>query len=70
MTELQKLLEMEEAKHAHEMNAFKNRVKHQLQVEYRDFLDAKDMEMTIDLGENMRIQLEAIFRVLKKNDLV
>ena len=70
MTELQKLLEMEEAKHTHEMTAFKNRVKHQLQVEYRDFQDAKDMEMTIDLGENMRIQLEAIFRVLKKNDLV
>ena len=70
MTELQKVLAMEEAKHAHEMSALKNRIKHQLEVEYRDFLDAKDMEMTIDLGENMRIQLEAIFRVLKKNGLV
>ena len=70
MTELQKLLQMEEARHAHEMSALKNRVAHQLQAEYSDFQDAQCMEMNIDLGENMRIQLENVFRILKKNGLL
>ena len=37
-----------------------------IQVEYDDFKTATDIEMTVDLGENMRIQLKSIFRILKK----
>jgi 3-deoxy-D-manno-octulosonate 8-phosphate phosphatase KdsC-like HAD superfamily phosphatase len=40
-----------------------------LRVEYRDFLDAENLPMNADLGENMRLQLKSIFDILKKNGL-
>ena len=41
------------------------RIKSKLKIEYQDFMSAKDTEMSIDLGENMRDQLAAIFRILQ-----
>lgn len=38
-----------------------------LKAEYYDFYGAMDNEMTIDLGENMRHQLESVFKILEKN---
>lgn len=43
-----------------------NAIASKLKTEYRDFLDAEDMEMTADLGENMRLQLKSVFRILSK----
>lgn len=40
-----------------------------LKIDYRDFIDAIDMEMTIDLGENLRQQLLQVFKTLKKNGI-
>ncbi len=48
---------------------FLNRLASKLKIDYRDYLDAKDLEMTIDLGENMREQLGAIFSILEKNGI-
>ena len=46
-----------------------NRLKAELKVEYDDFQDAKNMAMYVDLGENMRVQLDNIFTILEKYDI-
>lgn len=46
-----------------------NKLASKLRVDYRDFCDAKDIDMTIDLGENMREQLSAVFSILEKNGI-
>jgi hypothetical protein len=46
-----------------------NSIASQLKAEYKDFIDALDMEMTIDLGENMRQQISTIFKILSKNGI-
>lgn len=43
-----------------------NKIAAQLKAEYRDFKDAQDMEMDVNLGENFRIQLESVFKILIK----
>lgn len=42
------------------------RLASKLKIEYHDYMDAVDMEMNADLGENMRIQLKNVFDVLIK----
>ena len=44
-----------------------NKLASKLKIEYTDFCDAREVEMTLDLGENMRSQLEAVFSILEKN---
>jgi hypothetical protein len=46
-----------------------NRLASKLKIDYKDFADAKNLEMNIDLGENMRAQLESVFNILEKNGL-
>lgn len=46
------------------------RLANELRLEYLDYMNAKDEKMTIDLGENMRLQLSNIFEILKKSGLV
>lgn len=43
-----------------------NKIKSRLQIEYTDFMDAVDIPMTVELGENMREQLKNIFRALER----
>ena len=43
-----------------------NRLASKLRVEYRDFVDAVDIPMDSDLGENMREQLKNVFNILIK----
>lgn len=45
------------------------RLSRQLATDYEDFMDAQDLEMTIDLGENMRLQLESVFSILKSSGI-
>lgn len=40
------------------------RIASKLRTYYNDFIDAKDLEMSTDLGENMRDQLGEVFRIL------
>ncbi len=44
-----------------------NKLASKLKIEYTDFCDGREVEMTLDLGENMRSQLEAVFSILEKN---
>ena len=46
-----------------------NRLASKLRVEYRDFLDAVDIPMDSDLGENMREQLRNVFDILIKSGI-
>jgi hypothetical protein len=48
---------------------FLNRLASKLKIDYQDYCDARDLDMTIDLGENMREQLGEIFSILKKNGI-
>lgn len=45
------------------------RIASKIKIEYRDFMDALDAPMTIDLGENMRLQLLSIFEILEKGGM-
>lgn len=54
-----------ESRHAEKMNAIAAKLK----GEYIDFLESKAMEMTIDLGLNLRDQLEDVFNILIKNGI-
>ena len=54
-----------ESKHAEKMNAIAAR----LRGEYKDFLESKTMEMTIDLGLNLQDQLEEVFNILMNNGI-
>jgi hypothetical protein len=49
--------------------AFLNKLASELRVDYADFRDAKDEEMTAELGENMRVQLEEVFGILERNGI-
>lgn len=43
-----------------------NAIASKLKSEYRDFQDVANEQMTVDLGENFRFQLQSIFRILMK----
>ena len=45
------------------------RIASKIRIEYRDFMDALDAEMTVDLGENLRYQLISIFDILEKGGM-
>lgn len=45
------------------------RLARELGVEYMDFLDAADLPMSVDLGENMRDQLRSVFQIIKANGI-
>lgn len=45
------------------------RLASKIRVEYRDFVDALDVPMNCDLGENLRLQLQSIFDILEKGGM-
>lgn len=40
-----------------------------IRIEYRDFVDALDVPMSYDLGENLRLQIQSIFDILEKGGM-
>ena len=46
-----------------------NRIAGQIKIEYQDFKSAEDMEMSIDLCENLRLQMQAIFDIFEKEGI-
>lgn len=46
-----------------------NRIAGQIKIEYQDFKSAEDMEMSIDLGENLRLQMQVIFDIFEKEGI-
>lgn len=49
---------------------FKNKLGAQLKYEYLDFKDILESEMSVDIGENLRIQLNKVFNILKKQGVL
>jgi len=47
-----------------------NAIASKLKADYRDFKDAENMEMTVDLGENLRVQMASIFKILEKAGII
>lgn len=45
------------------------RLASKIRVEYRDFVDALDVPMSCDLGENLRFQLQSVFDILEKGGM-
>ena len=43
-----------------------NAIASKLKSEYRDFKDVENEEMSIDLGENFRFQLQSVFKIITK----
>ncbi|MDD3052659.1 MAG: hypothetical protein PHR06_16185 [Candidatus Cloacimonetes bacterium] len=46
-----------------------NSIASKLKGEYKDFIESVGMEMTVDLGLNLRDQIEEIFKILMKNGI-
>lgn len=46
-----------------------NAIASKLKAEYRDFKEAENEEMTVDLGENFRFQIQSIFKILSKSGI-
>ena len=71
--ELQERMKMTEAlsrDRAKQSDEAFNRLASKLRVEYRDFMDAIDIPMDSDLGENMREQLKNVFNILNKEGII
>lgn len=45
------------------------RLASKIRIEYRDFVDALNVPMTCDLGENLKLQLQSIFDILEKGGM-
>ena len=45
------------------------RLASKIRIEYRDFMDAMDIPMSCDLGENLRLQLQSVFDILEKGGM-
>ena len=43
-----------------------NRIAAKIRPEYLDFKEVENEEMCVNLGENLRIQMQAIFKILEK----
>ena len=71
--ELQERMKMMEAlsrDRAKQSDEAFNRLASKLRIEYRDFMDAIDIPMDSDLGENMREQLKNVFNILNKAGII
>ncbi len=66
-----KITMMEIQKRDMEKNADEalQRIASKIKFEYRDFMDAIDVPMSCDLGDNMREQLKNVFNILEKGGM-
>jgi hypothetical protein len=63
------LIDMSEVESQYLVHEFKNKLKKKLRIEYMDFKEVDDEEMTIPLGENMRVQLRNLFSILEREGI-
>lgn len=54
---------------SNQANETLQRLASKIRIEYRDFMDALDVPMSYDLGENLRLQLQSIFDILEKGGM-
>ncbi len=65
----EEMLSVIDRRDAREADESSKRLASELKVEYRDYLDAADLPMDADLGENMREQLKNVFDILASNGI-
>lgn len=63
------MLSLMDRDHERQSNEQLKRLSSELRIEYQDFKDAEDLPMDVDLGENMRLQIQSIFKILRKHGL-
>lgn len=64
-----KMLEVLSRDRSRQADESLQRIASKIRVEYRDFKDAIDTSMTVDLGENLRLQLMSVFEILKEGGM-
>lgn len=65
-----KLNEMVGRDFERQLEEFTNRLSSKLKVDYKDLMDIISIDMTVELGENMRLQLLNVFEILQKNGII
>jgi hypothetical protein len=68
--EIERLIEMSERESKFSTNELKQRLSRKLRIEVEDFNEIKDDEMTVELGENLRFQMENIFNILRAEGIL
>ncbi len=63
------MLSLMDRDHERQSNEQLKRLSSELRIEYQDFKDAENLPMDVDLGENMRLQIQSIFKILQKHGL-
>ncbi len=69
ITERTKMAEVLSRDRSKQADESLQRLASKIRVEYRDFVDALDVPMSCDLGENLRLQLQSIFDILEKGGM-
>lgn len=69
LAELEGLLGVLQKNNQKQSEAKLKRLGQKLTTYYEDFLDIKDLEMSIELGESLRIQLESLFEFLTSSGI-
>lgn len=62
----EKILKIQENTATRDHKDTLTRIAKSLKIEYEDFESAKDMEMSVNLGENLREQIKNIFKILSQ----
>ena len=63
------LMDMSDRQSEFRIEAFKNKLRKKLRIEYIDFCEIESDEMTLALGENLRMQMKNIFSILKSEGI-
>ncbi|WP_419879601.1 hypothetical protein [Brevibacillus centrosporus] len=63
------LIDMSEHQTEFRTEVFKNKLRKKLRIEYMDFCEIESDEMTLRLGENMRMQVKNIFFILESEGI-
>lgn len=64
------LMDMSEHQSEFKTEVFKNKLRKKLRIEYLDFCEVESGEMTLRLGENLRMQVKNIFSILESEGIV
>ena len=69
LSSAEEMLTMIEERDAHQAEIADEKMLQELRFEYEDYTNALELNMTVDLGENMRDQLGNVFEILKSGGI-
>lgn len=67
LSENRQMVELLEQTGSKQSDEIIKRISRKLKIEFEDYRGAVDLDMDVDLGENMRLQLGSVFQILKEN---